>query len=269
MSPAHAAAQADALLAVLDRALPAEVVVAIYLYGSAVTGGLRPDSDLDLLTVTRRRLQDHEKDTLVDGIVPISERRLRPEDWRPLELTLVVLDEVRPWRYPPRIDFQYGEWLREDLVGGILRPLPAVNPDLAVQLTMVRATGRALRGPAPTDLLDEVPPEDLLRAITEELAPLVADLESDTRNVLLTLARMWTTVASGEIASKDAAAAWALERLPGAQRPALAQARDSYLDGLEDSWDMPSVGSVADAMVSEIRRAASTVARLPPTDASV
>ena len=180
-----------------------------------------------------------------------------------------MLDEVRPWRYPPRIDFQYGEWLREDLVGGTLAPSAAVNPDLAVQLTMVRATGRALRGPAPTDCSMPLPHEDLVHAITDEVTPLLADLESDTRNVLLTLARMWTTVVTGEVATKDAAADWALARLPEAQRPAVAQARDSYLRGLEDAWDLPSVRSVADAMASEIRRAAATVARLPPTDASV
>jgi hypothetical protein len=54
--------------------------------------------------------------------------------------------------------------------------------------------------------------------MADELPSLVADLESDTRNVLLTLARMWTTVATGRIVSKDAAAAWALERLPPSAR---------------------------------------------------
>jgi predicted nucleotidyltransferase len=262
-------AQADALLGVLERALPARVVLAVYLYGSAVAGGLRPDSDLDLLAITRRRLHDNEKRGLVGGIVPISQRGVRPPGWRPLELTVAVLDEVRPWRYPPRIDFQYGEWLREDLVRATPAPLPAADPDLAIQLTMVRSTGRALRGPAPTDLLDAVPHDDLVRATTDELPTLLADLESDTRNVLLTLARMWTSAASGAVLSKDAAATWALARLPAALRPVLAKARVGYLAGLEDAWDQPSVRSVADHMAGEIRRAATTVTRLPPTDASV
>ena len=38
------------------------------------------------------------------------------------------------------------------------------------------------------------------------LPALLADLANDTRNVLLTLARIRTTVASGEIRSKDDAA---------------------------------------------------------------
>jgi streptomycin 3"-adenylyltransferase len=261
--------QADAALGVLDRTLPAEAVLAAYLYGSAMTGDLRPDSDLDLLAVIARRLRDEERRAIVDGLVPISWRQTRPRGWRPLELTLVVLDDVRPWRYPPRFEFQYGEWLREALVSGDLAPWPESNPDVAVQLTMVRATGRPLRGPAPVELLDAVPHADVVAAILDELPSLLDDLASDTRNVLLTLARMWVTAASGEVLSKDAAAEWALARLPAAHRPALNRARLAYLGELDEAWnDLREVRSDAREMTAEIRRAAA-VAPLPPTDASV
>ena len=42
----------------------------------------------------------------------------------------------------------------------------------------------------------------------------MADLEGDVRNVLLTLARVWFTLETGTIASKDVAADWAITRLP-------------------------------------------------------
>jgi hypothetical protein len=48
---------------------------------------------------------------------------------------------------------------------------------------------------------------------------------------------MWLTVATGRIASKDAAATWALERLPAASRVALERARGGYLGSVEDRWD--------------------------------
>ncbi len=261
--------QADAALGVLDRTLPAEVLLAVYLYGSAVSGGLRPDSDLDLLAVIARRLRDPDKRALVDGLVPISWRQTRPRGWRPLELTLVVLDEVRPWRYPPRFDFQYGEWLREALAAGDLAPWPESNPDLAIQLTMVRSSGRSLRGPAPSELLDPVPRADLVEAMLDELPTLLGDLESDTRNVLLTLARMWATTATGDVLPKDAAAEWALARLPAAYRSVLDRARRGYLGEIDDAWnDSHELRSLAENMTAEIRRAAA-VAPLPPTDASV
>ena len=78
---------------------------------------------------------------------------------------------------------------------------------------------------------------DLNRAIVEGISGLLEDLDGDTTNVVLTFARIWTTLATGLIRSKDAAADWALARLPGEHRPVLARARAIYL-GLEtEEWD--------------------------------
>jgi streptomycin 3"-adenylyltransferase len=250
-------AQTRAVVGVLDAVLPPATVVSLARYGSAVSGGLRPDSDLDLFGVLARRLTDPEKRALVAGLVPVSWRAERPEGWRPLELTLVVGDEVRPWRYPPRFDFQYGEWLREELVGGNLAPWPPVNPDVALLLAMVREAGVAIRGPRPADLLDPVPRADLARAILDELPSLMGDLASDTRNVLLTLARMWLTVATGRFATKDAAARWASHRLPEPIVESLVRARHGYLGRVDDRWeDLTAARSAADVMEERIRTAA-------------
>src|SRR5690606_2336620 len=48
------------VLAHLERASPGDLVGA-YLYGSAVSSGLRPDSDVDLLLVTQRSLTAAER----------------------------------------------------------------------------------------------------------------------------------------------------------------------------------------------------------------
>lgn len=249
--------QTVAVLRVLDAVLPAGTLIAAALYGSAVDGGLRPDSDLDLFGVLDRRLSDEEKRGLVSGLVPISARPARPRAWRPVELTLVVHREIRPWRYPPRLDFQYGEWLRESLVGGNLAPWPPTNPDVAMLLTMVRSAGIALRGPAPADVLEPVPRSDLVRAMLDELPTLLDDVASDTRNVLLTLARIWVTLETGDIVTKDAAAAWAIERLPPSHRPQLELARAAYLGEADDRWEgLSRVRAAAQAIVARTRAAA-------------
>ena len=201
--------QASAVADVVGGVLGA-TVMGVYLYGSATAGGLKPDSDLDVLGVTRRPTLEAERLALVRGLVPISWRNLRPASWRPVELTLVVQSDVRPWRFPSRFDFQYGEWLREELVAGNLHPWPETNPDVAVLLTMVLSAGRPLFGPAAAERLDPVPAEDLVRASVADGAALVEDLPGDTRNVLLTLARMWSTLETGKLRSKDQAADWAV-----------------------------------------------------------
>jgi hypothetical protein len=47
----------------------------------------------------------------------------------------------------------------------------------------------------------------------------------NTRNVVLTLPRIWSAVATDNVLSKDSAAAWALPRLPEEHRPVLERAR--------------------------------------------
>jgi streptomycin 3"-adenylyltransferase len=48
--------------------------------------------------------------------------------------------------------------------------------------------------------------------MTDQLATLLDELEDDTRNVLLTLTRIWATMVTGRILSKAEAAAWAIDR---------------------------------------------------------
>lgn len=208
--------------------------VGVYLHGSAVHGGLRPASDLDVLVVSRRRMDDRERRALVDGLLPISGFA---DGLRPVELTVVVQSEVRPWRFPPTCDFCYGEWLRTKLESG-RPPQPEVMPDLALLITTALAGNRPLAGPPPAEVLDPVPRADLVRASVAGIPDLLADLDADTRNVVLTFARIWTTLATGEIRSKDAAASWALAQLPSKHRPVLAHARELYLHRRysEESW---------------------------------
>ena len=171
------------------RAVLGGDAIAGYLYGSAVEGGLRPDSDIDVLVVSRRPTTPREQHEFVDRLLPISGRQASGGPARSIELTIVVESEVRPWRYPPLLDLQYGDWLRREFERGELPAWPAPSPDLAVLLTMVRRSGRPLFGPPPSEILESVPRGDLDRALLDVTPDLMADLDTDTRNVILTLAR--------------------------------------------------------------------------------
>jgi streptomycin 3"-adenylyltransferase len=247
------------VLALIGEVLGPDLVAA-YLYGSSVLGGLRPYSDLDILVVADRPTTHEEKQRLVERLLAIS-RPDRREPGRPVELTIVVQTQVRPWRYPPCFDFLYGDWLRREFERGDVEPWPTTEmPDLASLITMVRLANVPLAGPPPTEALDPVPREDYLRAIVGDIDALVGDLAWDTANVLLTLARVWSTVVSDAIRPKDLAADWALERLPAEHRRSLAHARAIYL-GMEDArWEdaRSEAQACAEYMVGEMRRAAAS-----------
>jgi streptomycin 3"-adenylyltransferase len=232
-------------------------LVGAYLFGSAVLGGLKPQSDLDVLVVSKRPTSRGEKQRLVDRLLAISGRRIPEGRWRRVEVTVVVQTEVKPWRYPPRLDFQYGDWLRGEFESGNLEPWPTTtNPDVASLITMALLADRPLLGPPPAEVFDPVPRDDLVRANVCDIDSLLADLDSDTTNVVLTLARIWTTAATGEIRPKDAAADWALELLDEEQRAVLARARAVYLGEAEDRWDdlRPNLRAYAEHVVARIGR---------------
>jgi streptomycin 3"-adenylyltransferase len=196
-----------------------------------------------VITVVRTPLTSDEKQSLANVLAEISKKP------RPLDFDLLVQSDIRPWRYPPRFDFHYSEWwpgVRER----------DTNPDLAVLITMVLAGDRPLYGPPPVTVFDPVPDEDFRRTTLATVEDLLRKLESDTRNALLTLARIWTSVETGRILSKDAAATWALARLPGQHRPVLERARAIYLGEEDERWDdvRDDVAACAGHLRAEIER---------------
>ncbi|WP_410540083.1 aminoglycoside adenylyltransferase family protein [Streptomyces sp. KL2] len=221
------------VVGLVGDALGAEVI-GVYLHGSSVLGGLRPASDVDVLVVSRRRMKDRERRVLLEGLLQVSGMEA---GMRPVELTVVSQPDVRPWRFPPTGDFLYGEWLREEFeAGGV--PQPAPMADLALLVAMVLAGDHSLAGPPPAQVFDPVPHADLVQASVAGIPELLDDLDGDTRNVVLTLARIWTTLATGEIRPKNTAADWALARLPPEHRPVLEHARRLYLTCRysEEAW---------------------------------
>jgi streptomycin 3"-adenylyltransferase len=230
-------------------------VIGVYLHGSAVLGGLRPGSDIDCLAVTHRSTTDDEKRCLIDELTRIS-RRGDPTV-RSIELEVVVQTDVRPWRYPPRSDFKYGDWLGAEFDRGELLPMGHDDPDLSLLVTAVLRADRPIAGPPPAEVLDPVPRADVRRAVVDHLPLLYGWLDGDEANVTLTFARIWMTLETDRIVPKDVAADWVLERLPREHRPALEKARVIYLEGLGDSaWGdlLPRVRPHVDYVYEAIRR---------------
>lgn len=246
--------QLEAVLRLLT-AVYGSALVGAYLHGSTVLGGLRPTSDVDVLAVCDRSTDPAERRRLVEGLLDISGRRARLGLGRPVELTVVVRAEARAWRYPPPVEFQYGEWLRDEYERGIT-PSRGVDPDLALVVTVALLGREPLVGPPLAEVLDPVPHRDVRRAAVDGVPALLDDLEGDTRNVLLTLARIWTTLATGDIRSKDGAAEWVLGRLPAEHRPVLAAARAGYLGDGEPAWTeaLPDARACARFLTAEIER---------------
>jgi len=225
------------------------ILVAVYLYGSAVMGGLHVDSDVDILAVTNHDLSERTRKDLTDRLMMISGKRRSAV--RPLEVIVINQNNIVPWQYPPKYEFLYGEWLREQFEKGAI-PGPAYDSDLAILLAQIRKNSINLYGPKAAEILEPVPATDILKAIKDSLPGLIASTRGDERDVILTLARMWLTASTGEISSKDSAAEWAIPKLPGNYAALLDIARKAYLGEYVDKWE--GMESEVDELVNYIKK---------------
>lgn len=255
--PAEAAAGLASLVARFGADL-----AAVYLHGSAVAGGLKPRSDVDLLAVVTAPMVPEVTQALLADLLALSGHY--PVDAlgrRPVELMVFLADDLANFTHPVRGLFVYGEWLRTAFEAGEV-PTSATHADFTLMLAQVRQTGIPLLGPPPTALLPEIAVADLRRASAQTMPELLDNLVGDERNVLLTLARAWFTAETGQFAAKDVAADWAMARLPDADGALLSSARNGYLGLEQDGWS--TRGAAAQATAGRLAERALAALATPP-----
>jgi streptomycin 3"-adenylyltransferase len=227
--------EASKALTVLQHSF-GDKLLAVYLHGSAAAGGLRPSSDVDLMAVIDTPSTYAVRKHLVSELLEVSGRHPVDLDGRrPIEMIVFDRSDLAVPAFPMRCEFLYGEWLRERFEAGEV-PEPHADPEFTLVLAQARRNAKALIGRDPAALLPIIPASDVRRAIGLALPTLLETLEGDERNVLLTLARMWRTLAIGDFVPKDVAADWAIPRLHAEAAALVAEARDAYLGVKSDHW---------------------------------
>ena len=221
--------QVQDVLAVLREVL-GENVIGVYLYGSAVLSSLKPHSDIDILVATRPGLHSSERSSLATGMLRVSSYRFeRTSFLRPLELTVFAESAAHPWKHPPKLEFLYGEWLRNAFESPTPPKYPERRADLTTVLAMALQSNFLLFGAPIERVLDGIPESDVFYSMTDGISDLLCDLEWDTVNVLLTFTRIWYTLANKEFTSKDNAARWVFGKLPDLHHAAIDDAVGVYL----------------------------------------
>lgn len=232
---AHQAEQIQPALLILHRRL-GKALLGVYLHGSAASGGLQPQSDIDLLAVVRSELTESQRTGLLLDLLHLSGRHPAvPGGARCLEVMVFCQADLDRDDYPARAEFVYGEWLREAFEAGDM-PRPERDPEYSLVIAQAHQKAVPLFGPPSSELLTEVSTEHVEQAMRDSLPGLLEGLHGDERNVLLTLARMWHTASTGAFVTKDAAAEWAAPRLSGSDAGTLDHARRAYLGEVTDDW---------------------------------
>ena len=113
-------------------------LIGIYLYGSAILGGLHINSDVDILVISNQNLSDADRNVLTKRLMLVSGKIGNKNFKRPLEVTIINKNDIDPWQLTPKCEYMYGEWLREQIEAGDI-PKASYDPDVAILLWQARS----------------------------------------------------------------------------------------------------------------------------------
>ena len=112
--------QVNQVISIAETILQGQML-GIYLYGSATMNGLRPDSDIDILIITKQELSNSIRADLTKQLLKIS-GSVGCIEKRPLEVTIINQSDIVPLQFPPKCQYMYGEWLRGGMEAGEYPP---------------------------------------------------------------------------------------------------------------------------------------------------
>ncbi|MBX3059480.1 MAG: DUF4111 domain-containing protein [Anaerolineae bacterium] len=210
------------IVAVLFTAVPTilgDNFVGLYLDGSLASGDFDYEtSDIDFIVATAVPVSPSQFAELVElhGRIGQSNSKWAVE----LEGAYIPLDALRCYD-PANATHPYIDR------GGTLR-WEHLEMDWVIHRHILHTSGITLAGPPIQTLVDPVSPDELRQAViglfnfwwlpmSQEPAQLAE--EGYRRYAILTMCRMLSTLANGEVVSKPAAARWALDNLETRWRP--------------------------------------------------
>jgi Domain of unknown function (DUF4111)/Nucleotidyltransferase domain len=185
------------------RTVLGEELVGAYLIGSLALGGYEPGrSDVDVAVVVARPLALDEK----EAVVAACRHEALPCPARKLEL--VVYTRERAPAFEVNLNTGEGQPLHAGFDA-------AAEPAFwfVLDLAIARVGAVPLVGPPASEVLPELPRQDVLAAARESLAWFLAN-DPATENLVLSACRTRRFLEEGVWSSKTAAGEWALERLP-------------------------------------------------------
>ena len=150
-------------------------ILGMYLYGSATMNKLRPDSDIDILIITRQELNLSTKKELTKQLLEIS-GFVGCDEKRPLEITVIHQKDIIPWQVPPKCEYMYGEWLRKEMEAGMI-PQACFDPDIAILLWQARKSSMTLKGADCKQLILPIPFREIQKAIQFSLPVLISNVK--------------------------------------------------------------------------------------------
>lgn len=240
-------------------------ILGLYLHGSLAMGSFNPNSsDIDLLVVTAQSMTIETKRRIIELLLHMS---MSP---CPIEISLLIEQQIRPFRQPLPYDLHYSESWREhyrnDLANGqwiTWNDAQKTDVDLAVHLSVVLHRGICLFGRPIKEVFPVVPSEDYIVSILEDFKEAQDKKTGMPVYFTLNACRIYAYLHDNTILSKDEGGTWALRVLPQEYHPLVKRALDIYRGNRQDGrFDETTLDGFAAYMAGRI------YGLIPPTQPS-
>lgn len=200
----------------------------VYLHGSIAMGCFNPNkSDIDLIIVIKDDITDDQKLEFMKQVVKLNEKAPK----KGLELSIVKNEVCHRFVYPTPFVMHFSpmhlEWFHKDPVGYV-KNMKGIDKDLAAHFTIIRRYGIVLYGAAISETFSEVPREDYIDSIWDDIQNAKEDILNDAMYIILNLCRALAYIKEGLVLSKVQGGEWGRKNTPSDYYELIQSALDCY-----------------------------------------
>ncbi|MDD6189904.1 MAG: DUF4111 domain-containing protein [Clostridiales bacterium] len=191
-----------------------EKLTGIYVHGSIAFGCFVWErSDIDFLVVVNSPLTQLEKEGLISELLSLEEQA-PPKGF---EMSVILADVCNPFVYPTPYELHFSNFylqsFKDDLTAQC-RSLNGTDRDLAAHITVTRAVGFPLCGPAIYKVFAAVPREHYIDSLIYDIGNAAEDIFHDPIYFMLNLCRVLAYLDDNAVLSKKQGGEWGIAHLP-------------------------------------------------------
>ena len=221
----------------------------IYLHGSAVMGCYNPTkSDIDLIVVVNENMTGDDKRMFMDMVTDLNTRT----PGKGIEMSIVKKEVCKPFRYPTPFELHFSEmhinWYRDN-PEDYVQKMNGTDTDLAAHFTIITKRGICLFGLPIEEVFGEVPAEDYMDSIHDDIAEAPEDIAENTMYLTLNLARVLAYKEEGLVLSKKEGGEWALNNIPDKYHSLVSETLVEYSEGKDVQYNVELAKDYANYML--------------------
>lgn len=205
-------------------------LIGIYLHGSLSMNCFNPErSDIDLIVVIANQIEISKKKKIIEELI------LQSNNPHPIEVSFIVQEDLKEWKYPTPYDLHYSEYWRNAYIKELSNGQWALwnnkkdtDSDLAAHFAIIEQRGIILHGQPIPEIFLNVPKEDYTHSILLDFYDAIDGILQKPIYGILNSIRVYAYLIENQILSKEEAGKWALNKLPEQYKQLIGEALNFY-----------------------------------------